>query len=393
VNDARTEMFDAVNRANLTIHAFDPTGLETLMDIPDFTRRRIIADRLERQDVLQTLAEKTGGTAVTNTNDPALFVPEAFRESESYYVLGFERSGAKANQPFHRIDVKVNRRGVDLRTRRGYFDAPDPARSPTASKTAVEALIAGALPDDGLPVRVVAEPFAAPGSFDPIVAVAASVTRGPDDARLAQVVGMVTAAFSLDGQSRGVDRQAFEIPPVSAADQATDWTFLSKLALKPGQYEIRVGLLPAGSSGGSVYLNIDVPDFGHAPLSLSGIMMSVQPDAPSVPAKLFDDLLPARPSTRRAFRSTERVTALVRTYQGGASALVPVHLRARIVGADGGILATVPVELDPSRFASRAAEDTFNLPLHGLSPGQYLLTIDAAAGAHIARRDVPFAVK
>ena len=69
---------------------------------------------------LQVLPDRTGGRAVMNTNGPDLLVPQIFRESDSYYLIGFRPADPGANGKFHRITVKTTRHGLDVRARSGY---------------------------------------------------------------------------------------------------------------------------------------------------------------------------------------------------------------------------------------------------------------------------------
>ena len=96
-------MFAAVDRANLTIHSLDPSGLATVNPATKASSTlrpgagmfgaAIVAEatsnHLKRQGNLQVLPARTGGRAVMDTNGPDLSVPTIFRESDSYYLIGF----------------------------------------------------------------------------------------------------------------------------------------------------------------------------------------------------------------------------------------------------------------------------------------------------------------
>ncbi len=95
LTEARDAMFRAVDRANLTIHSLDPSGL---VNVGPATRAgstlrggqvsaatlSSASDNLQRQGDLRVLPERTGGRAVMNTNGPDSVVPDIFRESDSY---------------------------------------------------------------------------------------------------------------------------------------------------------------------------------------------------------------------------------------------------------------------------------------------------------------------
>ena len=111
---------------------------------------------IERQQSLQTVADWTGGRAILNTNVPEESVRPILDESSAYYLLAFEASDVKRDGRFHPITVKVNRPGVQVRTRKGYYaDSIDPAATADSGATvSLEALSRGLLPDRGLPMNV-----------------------------------------------------------------------------------------------------------------------------------------------------------------------------------------------------------------------------------------------
>ena len=72
-----------------------------------------------------------------NTNGPDLAVPDIFRESDSYYLIGFRPADPGANGKFHQITVKTTRHGLDVRARSGYTapTAVVPANSSNAASS------------------------------------------------------------------------------------------------------------------------------------------------------------------------------------------------------------------------------------------------------------------
>ena len=94
-------MFRAVDRTNLTVHSLESVGPRERepgnQGQLDAAGRRdygspsmsATSDNLKRQGNLQVLPDRTGGRAVMNTNGPISLVPEIFRESDSYYLIGF----------------------------------------------------------------------------------------------------------------------------------------------------------------------------------------------------------------------------------------------------------------------------------------------------------------
>ncbi len=71
------------------------------------------------QAPLIQLARDTGGRSIINTNDPTDQLLEARRDFDSFYSLAYQPSHAGDGR-YHRIEVKVQRKGTRVRHRRGY---------------------------------------------------------------------------------------------------------------------------------------------------------------------------------------------------------------------------------------------------------------------------------
>ena len=101
-----------LNKAVFTIHAVHARGL--LVFIPKHSDGEL--------DGLKWMAEQTGGRIFYNRNDLGTAVQEAMQDGEVSYTLGFYSQHEKADGSFHMVKVKVDRVGVDVRHREGYFD-------------------------------------------------------------------------------------------------------------------------------------------------------------------------------------------------------------------------------------------------------------------------------
>jgi VWFA-related protein len=148
-----TQIFRDAQRANLNIFPIDPSGLTGLDDfgatesgLPP-SRRPTDASASE---FYRTVAENTGGLAIVNRNDFKTVVPRVLRENGAYYLLGYESPNVKADGRLRRITVRVNRRGVTVRARSGYYGAR--ADIPT------KATVAPVAPTATSPAKVASNP-------------------------------------------------------------------------------------------------------------------------------------------------------------------------------------------------------------------------------------------
>src|SRR4029453_5919930 len=156
LKDARHVMFGALERANLTVHSLDPVGLVTVGPVSQSSSivrgnavsRAITSatnENLQRQGALRVLPDKTGGRAVMNTNGPEVQVPDIFRESDSYYLLGFRPADPTPNGKFHEITGKQNARGLDVHARSGYTATAPATRAEASTPTALSEALQAAL--------------------------------------------------------------------------------------------------------------------------------------------------------------------------------------------------------------------------------------------------------
>ncbi len=77
--------------------------------------------QLNRQETLLMLADDTGGLATINTNNFAGALDAMAKDFNSYYSLGYLPSHSGDGR-FHRIEVKVRKKGLEVRHRDGYRD-------------------------------------------------------------------------------------------------------------------------------------------------------------------------------------------------------------------------------------------------------------------------------
>ncbi len=416
---ATKAMVRATQLANVTVNTVDPNALETTnvhagdsfdpaapvsgQAIQQEQKNR--AALIQRQQSLLTVADWTGGRAILNANNPQDSVRPILEESSSYYLLAFEATDVKPDGRFHPITVKVNRPGVQVRTRAGYYaDAVTRARSDAASAP-LEAFSGALLPERGLRMSVAAATFRGP-SGTPIVLLTTGVRA--DDAAPSggqpvvkqdgpprfEPVEILTSAFR-DGQ-KDVDwqRQRLSIALPEAGPGELRYESVSTLALKPGTYELRVISRhePTGIVG-SVYTFVDVPDFASEPLTVAGPVLLDARAPTATPPEALGGLLDTAPTTRRDFTSADDVSVRVRVYQRRQDKPDPVAVRFRILQGARELTATEN-KLEVDQFAATGAADaTYSLPLHLLDPGTYMLHVDASAGGTTIQRDVRFTVR
>ena len=115
LTQSRNRTTRALDAGNVTVHALDPSGLQTLAPAASQAGAappRPTTAHLNRQSNLRFLPERTGGRAALG-NRPTETIPAIFRETNSYYVLGVEPISARRPRPLPR----AVRQGPPIRSR------------------------------------------------------------------------------------------------------------------------------------------------------------------------------------------------------------------------------------------------------------------------------------
>jgi VWFA-related protein len=380
------DVFAHAQQAHVTINPVQTAGLT--------------AGSIGWNDRYLAVADNTGGHAVVNTNDFAPGIRQIFLENSSYYLIAYQPTKDVADGTFRKITVKVNRPDLEVRSRRSYWaprETPPDKPAPEPPPPQVEAM-AGILPTSTLSLRAAAAPFGVPGTDKAEIAVALGVKLPALASRTPESVDLLLKAFTADNEAASDNPVISVTLPAARADaDVSRYDVLARIAVpKPGKYELRITAhSDLVNTRGSVYVDVDVPDFRKDKLSLSGVIVNAIPGTgPTAPARLFNDLTPVAPTTERTFAATDIVTAALRVYQGAGEKPVAVPIKVTIQDAAGKSVLEKADTLAADRFsADHAADYQFRLPLAALKAGEYLLTFEATAGKATARRDVRFSIR
>jgi VWFA-related protein len=157
----------ALSHSDVAIYPVDARGVPGVFATPAAAQAQqfsTLAQRVAPIETAQTIAEQTGGRAFHSTNDLGHAMARAAADADLTYILGYYPVNEKWDGRFRNIRVTVNRPGVDVRHRRGYFAHP-PAADAKQSETAVLEALHSPLDATGLALTVAAEPGDAPGRY------------------------------------------------------------------------------------------------------------------------------------------------------------------------------------------------------------------------------------
>jgi VWFA-related protein len=446
---AVTDMLNELRRANITLYAIDPRGKVRAEDMmleswppPDCVvceNPPALPEPSERfesredsqfkwnnpvrmaQDGLGFMTEVVGGFAVTDTDDLTGGLNRILEDFDHYYMLGFYPAATGGSEKTHAVDVTVpGHLDYTVRFRRGY--TPDPSSRPPGHKDSLADLAAGVMPKGDLPLRLTALPLPGRGKIATVavtleVSTPADLLRESDnklrddinysvmvvDGRKGKVTQRTgrSATFSMRGEEAGQpepDEVTYQIPLT--------------IDLEPGRYQLRASAISKKlGKGGSVYLDVTVPDFSNAPLALTAIAIGFFDGArvpvgrttararampgierPTLPpaqerAQNGENPLPFEPTLRREFASSDAIRAYF-----------------EIVRRDTRSTTTVAVRIIDAGNESRLGRDLIvgpadhgrvdlGIPLETLSPGAYILRATATDSRKTTTVETGFIVR
>jgi VWFA-related protein len=385
-------IFTEMNRNNTSIYAVDPRGLAPFeYDINQGIGLQVDRKHLDLGlDTLRALAENTDGRAIVNRNDIGKGMQQIIRDASGYYLIGYNSAQAPTDGKFHKIDVEVTRKGVEVRSRKGYwaYTAEDAARAaaPRAeAPPAVSAALATLVdPPRGRPARFWigtgrgdAGKSKVTFAWEPIAA-AAGERRTVDDG----VTIVTLTAIAPDGRPlyRGkVPEQAAAPPPPGAPNPGASATF----DVPPGRMQLRITAQnAAGQVLDSSTSDVTVPDYTTPQLSLGTprfYRARTPRDVQAIKANPS-----AMPTVDRSFARTERIVVRVDAYSPASGAPL---VTARLLNRGGTAMTDVPVQV------SDAGAAEMDLVLASLAAGDYLLELNVKAGANTAQDLIAFRVK
>jgi hypothetical protein len=397
-------IFTEMNRNNTSIYALDPKGLAAFeYDINQGgggIGLQVDRKHLEASlDTLRALAENTDGRAIVNTNDLAKGMRQIIRDASGYYLIGYNSAQAPTDGRFHKIDVDVTRKGVDVRARKGYwaYTAEDAARASTPrveAPAAVTAALATMVdPPRGRPARFwIGTARGENGkskvtfAWDPIPP--APGERRPGDEGVSYVT---LTALAPDGRplfrGRVPEQGAAAASPAPAAAGPSSATFAGAASatfeVPPGRMQLRVSVQNAsGQVMDSSTSDVIVPDY-TTPQVLLGTPRLFRARTPRDVQALKSSPAPT-PSADRTFSRTERLLVRVDAYGPGS---VPPALTARLLNRAGTAMSDVPVQI------SSTGAGEMELSFAAMAAGEYVLELNAKADAGTAQELVAFRVR
>jgi VWFA-related protein len=280
-------------RSGVVIYSIDSRGLAGPPGMSAESRTQPnfgIASAGERdlQDGLNALAADTGGKFFRNTNDLSSAAKQALDDNEVYYTLAYYPAEEGNANKFRKLTIRVKGHPeYRIRTQKGYLPSALAKNKIEAAKT----------PEQRLVQRMI----------EPLPVAELGVVATADDVEIQADPSQVTLKVTVDGTSitpqpevNGIQKMELKIatlvfdktgkqvfnllqtidgnlrPGSYERIRAGGFHYFKRLALKPGFYQIRVGVFePKTERTGTATALVQVPDLKSKKLTLSSLQLSV----------------------------------------------------------------------------------------------------------------------
>jgi VWFA-related protein len=398
-------------RANLAIYSVDTRGLQPVLPVGDASTGSLrgrsaynggalmsnMNANFASQEVMATLSSDTGGKAFFDSNDFSPAFAQLQKDTSAYYAIGFHSSNPARDGKYRRLTIKVNRPGVKLEYRPGYYAPADFAHSGKEDRErGLEEQLASDLPATDVAVYLDAMYFrldenrfyvpvsvVVPGSQIPFV------KGGDKDKAMLDIAGTL-----IDDLKRPIGRARETVKlnlDQSVGARQKNIQYTTSFNLPSGKYHLKF-VVRENQTGrmGSFEADILLPDMKKQPLKMSSIVLA----SARRPSKQENPMVRNGeeyvPNISHVFRQDQHMYLLYEVY-------APARVKAEAKGAKQGLNLLSSLELiqgatkvyeTPLVKATAlnvqgrdAVSVELDVPLSGLKPGQYVCQLNVIDNA------------
>lgn len=408
-------------RADLAIYSVDTRGLQAVLPLGDASTGSLrgqgaynggaslnnMNQNFATQEVMATLSNDTGGKAFFDSNDFAPAFAQVEKDTSEYYAIGFHSSNPARDGKYRKLVVKVDRPGIRLEYRPGYYAPADFRHSGKQDREQeLDEELASDLPATDIAVYLDAMYFRldnnryyvpvsllVPGSQIPFV------KGGDKDKATLDIIGVV-----VDEVKRPIGRARETVKlnldqTLNARQKNIQYT--TSFNLPPGKYTLKF-VVRENQTGrmGSFVAGITLPDMKKAPLKMSSIVLASTREPGKGGKNEVDPLVRNGeayvPNIAHVFRQDQHMYLLYEVYdparekavEGGPKLpknAISLLSSLELMQGSTKVYETPLVQAKSVNVEGRdAVAIELDVPLGGLKPGQYvgqLNVIDDAGGS------------
>ncbi len=308
INDPNLDQMKRVvqeaRRANVAIYFLDVRGLTAMPrslsaetgppPVNQEVGSMFIEHTLESAGSEQ-LASDSGGFTIKNTNDLGGGIQRIANESRAYYLIGYNPTNPLRDGRWRKIQVKVNRKNVNVRARKGYYAPFDEDPSTITARKQDDKIhdefrraLDSPRDAEGIPLRLTAyvmgETILGKATTMIVADVNVSAFRFEEqDGRFVDTAEVVLVANHRETGEYWDRSETVELGFASEPRQTGNlwYTLTREFELPPGVYQAKLAVRHKKTGRlGSVTHEFDVPKLGELRLSTVVLSDAVQPPKP-----------------------------------------------------------------------------------------------------------------
>ncbi len=408
---------NAAVRANLAIYSVDTRGLQAISPLGDASTGSLrgtgaynggallnnMNANLATQEVLTTLSSDTGGKAFFDSNDFAPAFARVQSDTSAYYAIGFRSSNPARDGRYRKLTIKINRPGVKLEYRQGYYAPADFVHSGHEDREReLEEQLASDLPATDMAVYLDALYFRLDESrfFVPVSLIVPGsqipfVKGGDKDKATLDVIGeVIDEAKRPIGHARETVKLNLD-PSLQARQKNIQYT--TSFNLSAGKYRLKF-VVRENQTGrmGSFEAEITLPEMKKAPLKMSSIVLASMRQPSKKESPLIRDGQEYVPNISHVFRQDQHLYLLYEIYSParekpaenqpkGVKPGISLLSSLELIQGSTKVYETPIVQAKAVNVEGRdAVAIELDVPLSGLRPGPYICqlnVIDDAQGS------------
>jgi VWFA-related protein len=408
---------NAAVRANLAIYSVDTRGLQAISAMGDASTGSLrgtgaysgaaltnnMNANFASQEVMGTLSSDTGGKAFFDSNDFAPAFAQVQRDTSAYYAIGFHSANPMRDGRFRKLTIKVNRPGIKLEYRPGYYAPADFQHSGHEDREReLQDELASELPStdmslylDAMYFRIDENRFYVPVSLVIPGSQIPFVKGGDKDKATLDVIGeVIDEAKRPIGQARETVKLNLD-PSLQARQKNIQYT--TSFNLPPGKYRLKF-VVRENQTGrmGSFEAEIVLPDLKKAPLKMSSVVLASQRQPSRTQNPLVRGGLEYVPNISHVFRQDQHLYLFYEVYgpareklpdnsPKGSKPGISLYSSLELIQGQAKVFETPVVQARAVNVEGRdAVAVELDVPLDKLKPGSYLCqlnVIDDAGGS------------
>jgi VWFA-related protein len=396
-------------RANLAIYSVDTRGLQAVLPVGDASTGSLRGSaafngaaltnnmnaNFATQEVMATLSADTGGKAFFDSNDFAPAFAQVQRDTSAYYAIGFHSSNPARDGKYRKLTIKINRPGVKLEYRPGYYAPVDFQHSGREDREReLEEQLASDLPAtdmalylDAMYFRLDENRFYVPVSLIVPGSQIPFVKGGDKDKATLDIIGEVTDEVKRPiGNARETVKLNLD-PTLQARQKNIQYT--TSFNLPPGKYHLKF-VVRENQTGrmGSFEAEISLPEMKKQPLKMSSIVLASLRRPTKKSSPLVHDGQEYVPNISHVFRQNQHLYLLYEVYgpaREKAAADLPkgtkpgINLLTSLELIQGStkVYETPLMQAKAINVEGRdAVAFELDVPLTALKPGSYLCQLN-----------------